>query len=1088
MNALALFWPNDQILIWAVNVLLQVTIVTGLALAIAALTRTNAAMRYWAMCCSLLVALLCPAIAVVTQWSETNLISIALAERGSPSANGAEREDQSEYAEATRRFSLPLTDAEMAHASSRLPLGAAARSPAGSRNGNQHRTADHGAEGDGAALQLFEASVPGNRASMLRSTLYQPTWLGRVLRVVMPPVVLVWLGGAGLLLARFGIGCCRLVALLRTAAPITNAPVAEALQQVCRALHVKHAPRLFVSGRVSGPISTGLLRPCVVLPESLTDHVPAQQLHDILMHEVAHIVRHDQVVAVLQSVTAAIFWPHPLVKGLNRRLAQAREEVCDNVVLASSDGPSYCRTLLALAQWVQSTRPLPGAVGLFTSRWKLERRIADLLDERRNRATRLTMRGRALVTGLTLGLLAVVSCGTVSLAVGQTPATESAAEDAETVSSSTDSTPSTNGADSEARVVTGSVVGPDGQPAAGAFVAAVGWRLTGDEPYRGDTVAKGLTDAKGRYQLVLGDVSSKTHSNANLIARAEDSAIAWKRIDLNAAQSRIDLALQRQQPIRIRLVGIEGRPATNLAVDLAAIVPAEGKGDLGEGIGLRYLDPRPPAAGPTLVTDQHGLLTVPHIPADHGVYLKVFGDERFAPQDLALNTGQPEERGERDATYRPLFKNMAPGEVATLPLAPAQTFEGVVLFGDTGQPAANARITMWASQQEFGGSMISIDGRTDDEGRFRLNPYPGIRFGIIAYPPEGTPYLVRRINDLRWTSGEASKDLEVRLDRAVLAHGTVIDATSGRPIPGAAVQYHPDRLNPNVTSDVVTGWQGIQNTDEMGRFEITVLPGPGMLLVHAPEGSYILQTIGSRELTEGQTGGVRMYAHAFRRINPQPDQPPEPLQVELAPGGSVSGTLTDPDGEPIEHAVVVSRLKISPHSPRWRGFPDAAMGGRFRIDGLREGEEYPVYFLDAKNRLGASAIISTDRPSPTIVLEPCGSATARFVDPEGKPVAAGIALGLQMVVTPGKPKYDRQAMDRGELLADEDFVSNIDRVNYRPTRTTDKNGRIAYPVLIPGARYRFIAFDDGIARVAKEFVAASGENYDMGEIEIEVND
>jgi hypothetical protein len=132
-------------------------------------------------------------------------------------------------------------------------------------------------------------------------------------------------------------------------------------------------------------------------------------------------------------------------------------------------------------------------------------------------------------------------------------------------------------------------------------------------------------------------------------------------------------------------------------------------------------------------------------------------------------------------------------------------------------------------------------------------------------------------------------------------------------------------------------------------------------------------------------------------------------------------------------------------------------------------------------------MISTQNASPTIVLEPCGSATAQFVDPEGKPVASGLSLGLYMVVTPGKPKHDLRAIRRGEMVADEDFISNIDRVNYRPSRTTNTNGEIAFPVLIPGARYRFVSFVKGNARVSKEFIAKSGETYEMGEIEVQIN-
>ena len=113
---------------------------------------------------------------------------------------------------------------------------------------------------------------------------------------------------------------------------------------------------------------------------------------------------------------------------------------------------------------------------------------------------------------------------------------------------------------------------------------------------------------------------------------------------------------------------------------------------------------------------------------------------------------------------------------------PAQFFEGVVLLGDTNKPAANVRIQIWASQQTFGGSMISVEGKTNEEGRFRLNPYPGVRFGILAYPPQGSPYQMRQLGDSKWSSGESSKNIELRLAAGMLRKEPSVDAKSGKPL------------------------------------------------------------------------------------------------------------------------------------------------------------------------------------------------------------------------------------------------------------------------------------------------------------------
>jgi beta-lactamase regulating signal transducer with metallopeptidase domain len=642
------------------------------------------------------------------------------------------------------------------------------------------------------------------------------------------------------------------------------------------------------------------------------------------------------------------------------------------------------------------------------------------------------------------------------------------------------------------RTLAGCILDATGKPASGAFIAILAYNV---QPKPGATdlsawaeVLAEATTADGKFELQLGDVTSKTHIYPSLLARTQDSGLAWRRLDFDVSETDIELTLQPQELLEGRLVDIDGRPVAQLPIELSGIMtPADDSPSRNE-LGLPGLDQPPKAWLPPIKTDDRGNFTIRNVTLGHGLRLKIPGTEQVATQDLSLNTGMREQRGENDRTYRPLVKNVKLGERATMALAPAQIFEGVVLLGDSGKPAANARITMWASQQEDVGSMVSIEGKTDANGRFRLNPNPGVRFGIVAYPPKGSPYQLKRLNDLRWDSGSGPKSIEMRLAKGVLARGWVVDAKTGKPLKGASVQYHPDRANnKNLTSDIVTGWQGIQKTNDDGEFEIAVLPGPGTLLVHAANGSnYVLQEMGWREIDEGKPGGPRNYAHAFRKIDSAAGEEIEPMKMKLQPGVSVSGTLADQTGNPIESALVVSRLKIADHSPQWRGFSEEALNGKFEISGLRDGEDYPVYFLDAKNKLGAVATISTKSPSPKIVLKPCGSAKARFVDLEGKPVESGLQLGLYMVVTPGKPKYDFQAYRNGETQADEDFVANIDRVNYRRARKTDENGEMTFPALIPGVQYRFVSFTEGGA-ISTDFIAKSGEAYDMGDIEVQLN-
>src|SRR5439155_9175740 len=87
-------------------------------------------------------------------------------------------------------------------------------------------------------------------------------------------------------------------------------------------------------------------------------------------------------------------------------------------------------------------------------------------------------------------------------------------------------------------------------------------------------------------------------------------------------------------------------------------------------------------------------------------------------------------------------------ETPTLTLAAAQSLEGRVVFEDTKEPAADARlvISSFIERRMFETTLYNrsdntVVGKTDARGRFRLNLYPGETVNVQAFSPTGQPYL-----------------------------------------------------------------------------------------------------------------------------------------------------------------------------------------------------------------------------------------------------------------------------------------------------------------------------------------------------------
>ncbi len=111
--------------------------------------------------------------------------------------------------------------------------------------------------------------------------------------------------------------------------------------------------RRLTSGACSAPVTVGLLRPRIILPESAGEWSRAQ-LDAVMTHEGAHARRRDPLFQWLALLNRAVFWFHPLAWWIERRLGALAEEACDSAVIESGHDPrEYSRCLLEMARAVE---------------------------------------------------------------------------------------------------------------------------------------------------------------------------------------------------------------------------------------------------------------------------------------------------------------------------------------------------------------------------------------------------------------------------------------------------------------------------------------------------------------------------------------------------------------------------------------------------------------------------------------------------------------------------------------------------------------------------------------------------------------
>jgi beta-lactamase regulating signal transducer with metallopeptidase domain len=129
-----------------------------------------------------------------------------------------------------------------------------------------------------------------------------------------------------------------------------------------------HGFPVMLSAAGQGPSVDGVLRPRISLPSGIDRLLSERELDAVLIHEVTHARRRDNLVGLLHEIALCGLWFHPLVWLTGARLALFRELSCDDSVIESSRGADLITALAKLVDPGQSRLLRPGAATLFSHR------------------------------------------------------------------------------------------------------------------------------------------------------------------------------------------------------------------------------------------------------------------------------------------------------------------------------------------------------------------------------------------------------------------------------------------------------------------------------------------------------------------------------------------------------------------------------------------------------------------------------------------------------------------------------------------------------------------------------------------------
>jgi beta-lactamase regulating signal transducer with metallopeptidase domain/HEAT repeat protein len=244
-------------------------------------------------------------------------------------------------------------------------------------------------------------------------------------------IFLVWALVVVAIASSLGYAAAMVRRIVNRARPLDSEDWLTPLWEVSDRLSLDEPPRLLRSEDAKMPFACGVFNPTIVLPAEC-DTWSFDRRRAVLLHELAHVRRHDLVGHTLGRLACAVYWFHPLVWTAAKQLRSESERACDDLALTcGARATDYAEHLLDIVTSVRHDAT-PSVALAMARRKEFEGRMLAILDPELRHVSPSRRQSAALIGSLAL----------ISIIVGAAaPAPRAAVEPTTTVARQTAASP-----------------------------------------------------------------------------------------------------------------------------------------------------------------------------------------------------------------------------------------------------------------------------------------------------------------------------------------------------------------------------------------------------------------------------------------------------------------------------------------------------------------------------------------------------------------------------------------------------------------------------------------------------------------------
>lgn len=529
----------------------------------------------------------------------------------------------------------------------------------------------------------------------------------------------------------------------------------------------------------------------ILLPASFLLETSDGTIDRIIEHERAHILRFDHATLLLQEAITSVFWFNPLFHLVKRIADRAREDVCDNWVLAASKSTDYCKDLVKLSEFASTAHLLTPCFAGSRGRG-IGIRVRGLLSETRIIQVSMSRRMRALIGTLLLAVCSIAFFAGFSCA--QNKESKKRSKQEPTHLSSQELMELAHGFSNPKQIIATVVDRETGEPIANANVKLL--NVSKEQK----TLGTAKTDMAGGFEFRDLDQHGKPLDDLNLVVIVSHDGHSSQVIGLRSLVNYLQLQTKRDWQIKLgKSSTLTGRITDNDGKPIA---------------GFNVWQPM------FLMEPVGGVLQC--MTGDDGRY-EIKDHHEFNPRDTRRDLGNGgffEQSGTLMMAYHPKYGRRyfnvpsIPGNV-DLEFERALMVNGRVIDKVTGKPIPGLFVTAKGYDHDF------LDyAKTNSDGKFVLALIPTTQYDVWVSHSK----LDAAAQKVAGASGQTVTTKDFELESLVSVKGRVLDDRTGKPLTSKSIEksfiHCKDDARPATTSGVKSA-----PINEDGSFELRVLPG-----------------------------------------------------------------------------------------------------------------------------------------------------------------------------------------------------------------------------------------------------------------------